>query len=174
MDSSESTPDRMNAFPPTLSNPVTMLPGAACLGEGGMEGSLLPGAARLLGLRFCSRSEAMLSLLHVRAILPERGPSAAAAVEALRARYVSALQAGLASLESELEFHVDTIALSYRPSAHTAEEYLARWLETRDRDLEQGFNRDGPHRGDLSIRAGDRMAAPRLSRGLRVRRIFCG
>ena len=73
----------MNAFPPTLSNPVTMLPGAA-LGEGGMEGSLLPGAARLLGLRFCSRSEAMLSLLHVRAILPERGPSAAAAVEAGR------------------------------------------------------------------------------------------
>ena len=72
----------MNAFPPTLSNPVTMLPGAA-LGDG-MEGSLLPGAARLLGLRFCSRSEAMLSLLHVRAILPERGPSAAAAVEAGR------------------------------------------------------------------------------------------
>mgnify|MGYP004113825277 CR=1 FL=1 len=69
----------MNAFPPTLSNPVTMLPGAA-LSEGGspgMEVSLLPGAARLLGLRFCSRSEAMLSLLHVRAILPERGPSAA-------------------------------------------------------------------------------------------------
>ena len=85
MDASESTPDRTNLFPPTLSNPATILPGvAATLGEGGMDGSVLPGAG-LLGLRrrlrCCSTSEAILSLLHVRGILPERGTSPAAAVE---------------------------------------------------------------------------------------------
>eukprot|EP00964_Phaeocystis_antarctica_P157079 scaffold127083_cov66-Phaeocystis_antarctica.AAC.5 len=85
VDASESTPDRTNLFPPTLSNPATILPGvAATLGEGGMDGSVLPGAG-LLGLRrrlrCCSTSEAILSLLHVRGILPERGTSPAAAVE---------------------------------------------------------------------------------------------
>lgn len=90
---------------------------------------------------------------------------AAAAVEALRSRYVEALQRGLVALEAELEFHVETIDLAYRPSAQSAEAYIEKWRETRERDLEQGFTRDGPHRGDLSIRAGDRMAAPRLSRG---------
>lgn len=90
---------------------------------------------------------------------------AAAAVETLRNRYVASLQAALEALASELEFHVELIELAYRPSAHTAEEYLQKWAETRERDREQGFTRDGPHRGDLSIRAGDRMAAPRLSRG---------
>jgi len=90
---------------------------------------------------------------------------AAAAVESLRNRYVSSLQNALEALESDLEFHVGKIGLTYRPSAHTAQEYLEKWRETRERDLEQGFTRDGPHRGDLAIRAGDRLAAPRLSRG---------
>lgn len=75
------------------------------------------------------------------------------------------LQDGLKALASELEFHVETIGLQYRPSAETRDEYQARWKEMRSRDLERGFTRDGPHRGDLAIRAGDRMAAPRLSRG---------
>ena len=69
------------------------------------------------------------------------------------------------ALAAELEFHVGEITLDYRPSAHTVEDYVDKWRETRARDLEQGFTRDGPQRGDLSIRAGDRMAAPRLSRG---------
>ena len=119
--------------------------------------------SRLLRQRNAAlRAQAAPALLQA---LEQTMAEAAAAVEVLRTRYVSALQAGLEALESELEFHVEPIALAYRPSAHTADEYLARWTENRDRDLEQGFTRDGPHRGDLSIRAGDRMAAPRLSRG---------
>jgi DNA replication and repair protein RecF len=90
---------------------------------------------------------------------------AAAAVESLREGYVSSLQNALEALESDLEFHVGKIGLNYRPSARTAEEYVEKWRETRERDLEMGFTRDGPQRGELAIRAGDRMAAPRLSRG---------
>ena len=90
---------------------------------------------------------------------------AATAVEVLRGRYVASLQDGLKALAGELEFHVGEIALDYRPSARTVEDYVEKWRDTRERDLEQGFTRDGPQRGDLSIRAGDRMAAPRLSRG---------
>jgi len=119
--------------------------------------------SRLLRQRNAAlRTQAEPALLQA---LEQPMASAAAAVEALRSQYVSALQAGLEALESELEFHVDAIRLAYRPSAQTAEEYADKWRQTRDRDLEQGFTRDGPHRGDLSIRAGDRMAAPRLSRG---------
>lgn len=90
---------------------------------------------------------------------------AAAAVEALRRDYVSALQKSLAALQGELEFHVGEIDLGYRPSASGAEEYLEKWRENRERDLDQGFTRDGPHRGEMVVRSGDRMAAPRLSRG---------
>lgn len=90
---------------------------------------------------------------------------AAAEVEDLRDRYVRALQQSLAGLQGVLEFHVGEIALAYRPSARGSEEYLGKWRETRARDLELGFTRDGPHRGELVVRSGDRMAAPRLSRG---------
>lgn len=89
----------------------------------------------------------------------------AAAVETLRESYASSLQNALVALESDLEFHVDRIGLTYRPSARTADEYVEKWRATRERDLEQGFTRDGPQRGELAIRSGDRMAAPRLSRG---------
>lgn len=119
--------------------------------------------SRLLRQRNAAlRTQAAPPLL---AALEQPMAEAAAAVEELRERYVTALQRGVEVLASELAFHVDAITLVYRPSAQTADEYLARWRETRDRDLEQGFTRDGPHRGDLAIRAGDRMAAPRLSRG---------
>jgi len=89
----------------------------------------------------------------------------AASVEALRESYATSLQNTLEALESDLEFHVDRIGLTYRPSARTADEYVEKWRATRERDLEQGFTRDGPQRGELAIRSGDRMAAPRLSRG---------
>ena len=90
---------------------------------------------------------------------------AAAAIEGLRTRYVRGLQERLSRLESELMFHVEPVGLAYRASAANVEEYRAKWRETRDRDLEQGFTRDGPHRGELAIRARERPAAPRLSRG---------
>lgn len=95
------------------------------------------------------------------------GPMAEAAevVEMLRDRYVKALQGQLADLEKALLFHVEHIGLAYRPSAVDADGYREKWRETRSRDLEQGFTRHGPHRGELVIRAGDRPAAPRLSRG---------
>jgi len=119
--------------------------------------------SRLLRQRNAAlRSHAAPALLQA---LEQPMAEAAAAVELLRTRYVVALQVGLESLASELEFRVPAIMLAYRASAQSADEYRARWSETRERDLEHGFTRDGPHRGDLAIRAGDRMAAPRLSRG---------
>jgi len=90
---------------------------------------------------------------------------AAEVVEMLRTRYVESLQRQLARLAAELRFHVEHIALEYRPSAPAAQGYRHKWRDTRRRDLERGFTRDGPHRGELAIRAGDRPAAPRLSRG---------
>lgn len=119
--------------------------------------------SRLLRQRNAAlRSHAAPALLEA---LERPMAEAASAVEALRRRYVAALQNSLEALESDLEFHVGKIGLAYRPSAYTAEEYREKWRETRERDLEQGFTREGPHRGDLAVRAGDRPAAPRLSRG---------
>lgn len=90
---------------------------------------------------------------------------AALAIEALRERYVGSLQGELARLQAELRFHVEQIELVYKASAGTAADYRKLWEDNRDRDREQGFTRDGPHRGELAIRAGARLAAPRLSRG---------
>jgi DNA replication and repair protein RecF len=91
--------------------------------------------------------------------------AAAAAVEVLREQYVRALQQELSQLQTELMFHVEHVGLGYRPCAAGVDAYGSKWRETRTRDLEQGFTRDGPHRGELLIRAGSRAAAPRLSRG---------
>ncbi|MEX2499069.1 MAG: DNA replication/repair protein RecF [Wenzhouxiangellaceae bacterium] len=119
--------------------------------------------SRLLRQRNAAlRSQAAPPLLGA---LEQPMAEAAAAVEELRDRYVRSLQRKLEGLQDELQFHVGEIGLAYRPSGRTAEEYMDKWRETRGRDLEQGFTRDGPHRGDLSVRAGERMAAPRLSRG---------
>jgi len=90
---------------------------------------------------------------------------AAAALESLRERYVGELQGQVRNLENALSFHVEPIEVSYRPSVEGVEGYLAKWRDSRARDLEQGFTRDGPHRGELLIHAGGRPAAPRLSRG---------
>jgi len=89
----------------------------------------------------------------------------AARVESHRLRYVERLQHHLAELESQLAFELPVLELAYRASAFEAEEYSRLWFEHRARDLEQGFTREGPHRGDLAIRADHRRAAPRLSRG---------
>jgi len=90
---------------------------------------------------------------------------AAAAIETLRDRYARALQEQVSALEAALLFHVEHIEVAYRPSVADVEGYRIKWRETRARDLEHGFTRDGPHRGELLIHAGGRPAAPRLSRG---------
>jgi DNA replication and repair protein RecF len=91
--------------------------------------------------------------------------SAAACVEARRACYVARLQAQLAELESQLQFELATLDLGYQPSAEAVEEYVRLWSEHRTRDREQGFTREGPHRGELAIRVSGRRAALRFSRG---------
>ena len=113
------------------------------------------------------RNTALRSKAGTRMLEALEGPMAqvAADIEALRTRYVGALQHQLAALETALMFHVEHVQLDYRPSAAGVEGYSAKWRETRARDQELGFTRDGPHRGELVIRAGDRSAAPRLSRG---------
>lgn len=91
--------------------------------------------------------------------------SAACCVEAHRERYVSNLQAQVADLALELAFELPALDLVYQPSAAAAEDYQRLWSEHRSRDLEQGFTREGPHRGELGIRSAGRRAAPRFSRG---------
>jgi len=91
--------------------------------------------------------------------------SAAACVERHREDYILRLRAHVEELESQLEFQLPALELAYQPSAVKAEDYLNLWSEHRVRDLEQGFTREGPHRGELAIRSNARRAAPRFSRG---------
>lgn len=90
---------------------------------------------------------------------------AAERLDAARAVYVARLAEVVVALESELNFELPPLRLDYRRSCGSADDYRRHWIETRSRDREQGFTRDGPQRADLTIRAGERMAAPRLSRG---------
>ncbi|MDT8409036.1 MAG: DNA replication/repair protein RecF [Wenzhouxiangellaceae bacterium] len=90
---------------------------------------------------------------------------AAERVELMRAAYVEKLQRDVALLLDELRFRLDPVELDYRPSANDAVQYLERWRQSRARDLEHGFTREGPHRGELVVRCRQRLAAPRLSRG---------
>lgn len=99
------------------------------------------------------------------AALEQSMAGAASTVDDLRQRYVGLLRERLAELQEELGFRIDPVRLDYRSSAQSAREYLDQWRATRERDLDQGFTRDGPHRGELVVRVGDRSAAPRLSRG---------
>ncbi|MDT8449886.1 MAG: DNA replication/repair protein RecF [Wenzhouxiangellaceae bacterium] len=91
--------------------------------------------------------------------------TAAARVEQLRREYVARLAAQTAQLQQALAFRLPNINLEYRPLADDAESYCRRWRDGRSRDLEQGFTRDGPQRGELAIRAGGRPAGTRFSRG---------
>jgi len=91
--------------------------------------------------------------------------AAAARVDADRAGYVKRLQRETVSLEARLAFALPPLVLAYRPSSADAEGYRQAWRGNRERDLEHGFTREGPHRADVLIRAGERRAAPRLSRG---------
>lgn len=97
--------------------------------------------------------------------LEEPMADAAAALDRRRQGYLGRLSAELAALETELAFAVPALDLHYRPSCESAAAYRAQWAEARTRDLEQGYTREGPHRADLVVRAGTRLAAPRLSRG---------
>lgn len=89
----------------------------------------------------------------------------AGAVEGARARYVERLQRHVAALEAELRFEIPALSLGYRPGAVDSGGYAEAWEANRRRDREHGFTREGPHRAELTIRSGERRAAPRLSRG---------
>lgn len=99
------------------------------------------------------------------ASLEEPMAEAAAALDRRRQSYLGRLSFELAALENELAFGVPALDLHYRPSCESPSAYRAQWVEARMRDLEQGYTREGPHRADLVVRAGTRLAAPRLSRG---------
>lgn len=90
---------------------------------------------------------------------------AAARVEQLRCNYVGRLAGETAELQQALAFRLPEIELEYRPSAGDAQTYVRRWHEGRGRDLDQGFTRDGPQRGELAIRALGRPVGVRFSRG---------
>lgn len=99
------------------------------------------------------------------ASLEEPMAEAAAALDRRRQTYLLGLSEELAALEEELAFAVPALDLGYRASCDSAPAYRAQWADARRRDLEQGFTREGPHRADVAVRADDRLAAPRLSRG---------
>jgi len=90
---------------------------------------------------------------------------AALEVESRRVSYTHRVMEALRRLEPELEFRLPELQVAYRPVAADEAGYLETWRDSRQRDREQGFTRDGPQRGDLVIRAGDKAVANRFSRG---------
>jgi len=95
------------------------------------------------------------------------GPMADAAetLEHTRSRWVHSLAEVLAVLEPALAFRIAPLRLEYRSSCQSAVDYRETWAANRERDLDQGYTREGPHRAELAVRSGDRPAATRLSRG---------
>lgn len=90
---------------------------------------------------------------------------AAERLDAARASYAARLAGAVHELENELNFELAPLRLDYRPPCAGVAHYRNQWAQTRTRDREHGFTRDGPQRADLAIRIGERLAAPRLSRG---------
>jgi len=89
--------------------------------------------------------------------------AAARVVDQARCHYVELLTHQVSHLQDQLQWRFSPITLHY--SAESIPEYQEAWKSHRDRDREHGFTRDGPHRADLKLRANERLAAPRLSRG---------
>ena len=90
---------------------------------------------------------------------------AAETLEQTRARWVRSLSKVLEALEPALAFRIAPLGLEYRSSCQSAGDYRETWAANRERDLEQGYTREGPHRAELAVRSGGRPAATRLSRG---------
>ncbi|MGB0513228.1 MAG: DNA replication/repair protein RecF, partial [Wenzhouxiangellaceae bacterium] len=90
---------------------------------------------------------------------------AAETLEQTRKRWVRSLAESLEVLEPALSFRLDSLRLEYRSSCASATEYRETWAANRERDLEQGYTREGPHRAEMVVRSGERPAATRLSRG---------
>jgi len=86
-------------------------------------------------------------------------------LDELRQAYVTRLQQALAVIGEEVAFRLSPLGLVYRPEPAPKASLVALWREQRNRDREVAHTRSGPHRGDLVIRIGERLAAPRLSRG---------
>ena len=89
---------------------------------------------------------------------------AADMVDTERSQYVDALEQQVKALHDALGLRFSEVELEYPPQ-HKTQPYLQSWQENRARDREHGFTRSGPHRADLKVMAGGRLAAPRLSRG---------
>ncbi|MCA1780523.1 MAG: DNA replication and repair protein RecF, partial [Xanthomonadaceae bacterium] len=90
---------------------------------------------------------------------------AAEKIEQARAAYAGRLQNDLQLLEARLRFRLDPLTVRYRSQFEFAEGYAELWKKSRTRDLEHGYTREGPHRGELVIRVDAQIAASRLSRG---------
>jgi DNA replication and repair protein RecF len=103
--------------------------------------------------------------VQVLASLEEPMAEAAARLDRHRAAYVERLTGSVDALASALSFGIPELDLAYRPSCESSADYRAQWASARERDIEQGYTREGPHRAELAIRAHGRLAAPRLSRG---------
>lgn len=86
-------------------------------------------------------------------------------VDDLRSRYVEALSSTLDRVQDQLALRMPELNLTYRSLAAGEGSLERALLESRPRDRERGFTSVGPHRAELVIRSGGRLAAPRLSRG---------
>ncbi|MFW5815414.1 MAG: DNA replication/repair protein RecF [Wenzhouxiangella sp.] len=87
-------------------------------------------------------------------------------VNAFRSGRVETTRRLIEELASTLGIHLPgEIALRYR-SGYPSEDGLATaLLDSRSRDRDQGFTRQGPHRGELVIQCAGQAAAQELSRG---------
>ncbi len=86
-------------------------------------------------------------------------------LDQLRRDYLQGLQAHLArELATLLPEHA-AARLVYRPGLPAGRDLASCLHELAGRDLETGFTRHGPHRGDFQLRSGDADLLPQLSRG---------
>lgn len=101
-------------------------------------------------------------------VLDALEPAMAEAADWLdRARdgYVRRLAAAASAVQDATSLRLTELEFRYRPATGDADGHADALRFVRARDREQGFTSVGPHRADLVIRSGGRLAAPRLSRG---------
>ncbi len=83
----------------------------------------------------------------------------------LRQAYLDRLQLHLAAEMDEFLPGHAPITLVYRPGTPAGKAFGECLEELAGRDLESGFTRHGPHRGDFRLKSDDRDLVPQLSRG---------
>ena len=90
---------------------------------------------------------------------------AASRLGAYRKRYIAEVSAELESIQSALLADLSALELSYFQGWQQGRDLGEALQSSRDRDREQGFTQQGPHRADLRIRLGQRAVRHVLSRG---------